>query len=159
MKKSVFIKMWVSAWVGFFARYADAGFFVCICVRDQYETRYDPTDAATIRTYGHSYWVTADPFMEDPLPPWAIAAIVAETGPINRFPRMTFGHELFNFIRNTRDAQYTDIRIRAFANLVEIQTPQTTRRGEFVEFLKCLRQIRPDRRFKASDFEIGGSQD
>ena len=52
-----------------------------------------------------------DPFLPDPLPDWAVAQIIGE-GP-NRFPRQTFGHEYFHWLRNRFDPNYVDLRIRA----------------------------------------------
>lgn len=137
--------------------------FIKICLRDQYEyCTYEPDplrEDLVHNTYGHSYYITADRFLPDPLPVWAVAAIIAEVGSPKRFPRFTFGHKCFNFFRALRDPTYTDIRTRAAKELHSISIGYKNRREnnnetvpEFIEFCKELRKIRPDRPFTTSTF-------
>lgn len=94
--------------------YSSSEVFIELVYKDQLEGEYEfETQKAlkTIHTYGAPYWVTVTPFLNSPLPEWALAAIFARA-PL-RFPRFLFGHESWQQRRAIIDPSYRDIRVRA----------------------------------------------
>jgi hypothetical protein len=106
-KKTIFILHWVR-----YLRDNQAlEYHIKNCIRDQYEQSYDiwshpDWTRFVLEAYGHSFWVTVDPFLPSPLPPWAIALVFLEKP--GRFARLSLGHEYYQYLRG-----HNDIRLRA----------------------------------------------
>lgn len=80
------------------------------CLRDQHEQNYDIWSRPEwtqfiLEAYGHSFWITVDPFLADPLPAWVFAVVFLERP--GRFARLTLGHEYYQHLRGDQD-----IRVR-----------------------------------------------
>ncbi len=94
--------------------YSSSQTFIELVYRDQIEGEFEfesQKALKTIHTYGAPYWITVTPFLDSPLPEWALAAIFARA-PL-RFPRFLFGHENWQQRRSAVDPSYRDIRVRA----------------------------------------------
>ena len=107
-------KIFISPWIEFFTRSHISPIWILYTLQDQYELPYWaplPLRRTVREVYGYPYWITLEPFYPDPLPDWLVAVILAAG--IRRFPRLTLGHEAWQFFRDTHDPEYTDIRIRA----------------------------------------------
>lgn len=101
-------------WISFLSEYSISNWFILSVLRDQWELGYEYQSRRAelaLASYGHGLWITVNPFLPDPLPDWAITQIVAEGQ--HRFPRFTFGHEVFQLIQVATTPGYVDIRYRA----------------------------------------------
>ena len=76
------------------------------------------------------FWITTSRYLRDPLPTWAVAALVAgecisfgstfavASQNFRRFPRYLFGHEWYQQTRSEIDPNYVDIRRRAATRFI-----------------------------------------
>lgn len=95
-------------------------YFTLNIIRDQWELKYEfhslEAQQSLSRCGVGPFWVSVDPFLSNPLPEWAIAAIIG--GELfygtKRFPRYLFGHEDFQVIHEVNHPGYINIQRRGF---------------------------------------------
>ncbi len=131
-------------WIRFLQQNQRLEYHILNCLRDQHEQNYDRWSNPdwtrfVLEAYGHSYWITVDPFLADPLPAWAFAVIFLEKP--GRFARLTLGHESNQHLRGGQD-----IRLRVVADytlrrgLINIFPAHTTTGREQRAFLREIAQ-------------------
>ena len=95
-------------------------FFTLNIIRDQWELKYEVhslnAQLSLSRCRVGPFWVSVSPFLGNPLPEWAIAAIIGGElfHGIKRFPRYLFGHEDFQTIHEINHPDYINIQRRGF---------------------------------------------
>lgn len=107
----------------------------------RYETRSREAQALLARHGPGPVWVSVDPYLESPLPIWALAALLGgETAHgVRRFPRFLFGHELLQ-IRRAAEEEYIPLNLRA---VVEFARANSYTQAVVSELIRQYRETLP----------------
>ena len=113
-------KIFITPWIRYF-RNSPTPYEALNIIRDnweyylRYETHTREAQALLARHGPGPYWISQSPFLESPLPPWALAALLGGESAhgTRRFPRFLFGHELLQTYHQILDDSYIHIQIRA----------------------------------------------